>query len=167
MSDVWKADLVGELAACGLASIFFGSAVCCSVVSIPTILSHSGSKAKLDCWSGTFELAKVSQSIASIFAGLIGVGLYQFKEAPKEFAYGGACFLAMMPYTLIVLLPLINNNKDLRKKLQEDNRLDHNEEFGKSAVAGIQTWGNGHHVRTVFGGIGLGLMLRGLARYGN
>lgn len=164
MSDKLDSALLAKLAVCGTGTVFFGNAFYTSCVAIPASLKLVSNKAKLQNWSDNFELSKKFQGSTAILTALGGLALYHFNDVSKEFAWGGICFSVLTPYTFAVMLPRIRHCQYLMKKAVDTPGLEGSDDFRQATFNAITAWANAHLFRTVLSGVGLMLLLRGLAR---
>ena len=126
--------IVGILAtlACG---IFAGAAVYVSFVEQPARLS-CGVNVALTEWRPSYKRGAVMQAPLAVIGSILAF-ISWWLEKDTAWLIGGVLLLALVPFTLIVILPT--------NKMLENNKLDSNSSHAEQL---LRRWGRLHAVRS-------------------
>jgi hypothetical protein len=141
-------DLVGSLAALSC-TLFAGAALYVSLVEHPARL-ECGPEIAARQFAPSYRRATVMQVALAIVSASAGA-LRWIEGAGLSWLCGAVCIVAVIPYTLVAILPTNNRILDPQRDL-------------KSAETGalLATWGRLHAVRTVMSLVAAILFLWGL-----
>ncbi len=141
-------EIVGVVAALAC-TLFAGAAVYISLVEHPARLS-CGTEIAARQWAPSYKRATVIQVSLAVLATLGGMSRW-LQGGGSVWLWGAVCILAVIPFTVIVILPTNN-------KLLEPGRDLRSEE----TRALLEAWGRLHAVRSVLSLIASLLFLVGL-----
>src|SRR5262245_5214131 len=143
-------ELVGVVA--GLAcALFAGAAVYINLVEHPARMS-CGTELAARQWAPSYERATVMQVSLAVLATLSGIAQW-LQGGSRLWLWGSVCILAVIPFTLVVILPV-------NKRLQDPQRDLGSEETRRLLVA----WGRLHAFRSLLSMAASLLFLHGLSR---
>jgi hypothetical protein len=128
-------EVVGVVAALAC-TLFAGAALYVNLVEHPARLS-CGTEAAARQWAPSYKRATVMQVSLAILATFCGV-LRWLLEGGSIWLWGAVCILAVIPFTVIVILPI-------NKKLLEPGRDLRSEETRDL----LEAWGRLHAIRSV------------------
>jgi len=132
--------MIPEVVATLTSGIFFGAALYINVVEQPARLS-CGVPLAVTEWRPSYRRGTLMQAPLALI-GSVAAFMAWSLEGSKAWLMGGLIFLAVVPFTLIVILP---TNKRL-----ESQELDIR---SKEAERLLRRWGGLHAIRSLLSGI--------------
>eukprot|EP01087_Luapelamoeba_hula_P023262 TRINITY_DN8518_c0_g1_i1.p1 TRINITY_DN8518_c0_g1~~TRINITY_DN8518_c0_g1_i1.p1 ORF type:complete len:162 (+),score=22.10 TRINITY_DN8518_c0_g1_i1:119-604(+) len=135
-------------------SLFAGTALYVSLAVVPGILGFVSPALRAQAWDSMFRNVAPLQTATSIFGASSSLALW-YKSGDKTFLYSGLLLAAMGPYTLGVMMPLVNN-----PLLSIAASVTSGAPVAPHLDALITKWSWFHAVRTVLGGVAVGLLFQ-------
>jgi hypothetical protein len=128
-------EMVAEILATLVAGVFAGAAIYVNLVEQPARLS-CGVNVALTEWRPSYKRGAAMQAPLATIGSILAF-ISWWLEKDTAWLIGGIALLAVVPFTLIVILPT--------NKMLEDNKLD-----SSSALAErlLRRWGRLHAVRS-------------------
>lgn len=126
--------------------VFAGAAVYISVVEHPARMTGDLAHAIME-WRPSYRRATVLQASLAVIGTVLALIAWKF-SATRAWLYGGLCLGAVIPFTLIVMMPV-------NARLSDDNLIPASDE----AKLLLDRWGRLHAFRCFLGLIAFALML--------
>lgn len=118
-----------ELVAILASTLFTGAAVYITAVEHPARLS-CGTEVALAEWAPSYKRATVMQVPLALVAGVLGI-VRGAQGGSSLWVLGAVLILAVIPFTLIVILPTNNRLLDRGRDSRSDETLDLLEKWGR------------------------------------
>lgn len=126
--------------------VFSGAAVYISVIEHPVRMSGDAAHALME-WRPTYRRATVMQASLAVIGTALALIAWKH-SAVRAWLYGAICLGAVVPYTLLIMMPV---NSQLTG--------DHLTPGSDEAKALLDRWGKMHGVRSFLGLVAFALML--------
>jgi len=139
-------SVLAETLALVATALFAGAAIYVSLVEHPA-RERAGVAVALAEFGPSYRRAAVMQGGLALVGGIAGIARWALYGGAGWLA-GGVLLAAMIPYTLIVMLPT-------NKRLLDPTLAAR----GQEAVALLCRWGRLHSFRALAGGVALGILL--------
>jgi anthrone oxygenase-like protein len=137
---------LAEIVATVAAALFAGAAIYVSLVEHPA-RERSSVEVALAEFGPSYRRAAIMQGSLALVGGIAGITRWAMLGGTGWLA-GGALLAALIPYTLLFMLPTTKRLLDPLLAARRDE-----------AVALLCRWGRLHSVRALAGGIALGILL--------